>query len=183
MPVRHGSTRYADVQVFPGYRVCTDGSVWSRWLRMGYGRWSTWQLGNKWRLLRSRKGKNGYFVVSLHPGAPTTVPYVHHLVLLAFVGPRPVNMVCRHMDGDKSNNCLNNLAWGTYAENENDKVIHGRSNRGSRHGLAILNEEKVREIKLRLASGEKRRSVAVVFKVSKQAIDNIAQGTRWKHVR
>jgi hypothetical protein len=183
MPVRHGSTRYADVQGFPGYRVGTDGSVWSCWFRVGHSRRAAWHLSSRWLLLKSRKTKNGYFIVSLHPGAPTPMPYVHHLVLLAFVGPRPANMVCRHMDGDKSNNRLDNLTWGTYAENENDKVLHGRSNRGSRQGSAILNEEKVKEIKLRLASGEKRQSIAVVFGVSKHAIDGIAWGKRWKHVR
>ena len=33
-----------------------------------------------------------------------TRAYVHKLVLLAFVGPRPKGMQCRHLDGDPGNN-------------------------------------------------------------------------------
>jgi hypothetical protein len=55
-------------------------------------------------------------------GAPTLV---QHLVLEAFVGPRPAGMVCCHNDGDGSNNCLGNLRWDTYGENNLDLVRHG----------------------------------------------------------
>ena len=32
--------------------------------------------------------------------------YIHHLVLLTFVGPRPEGMEVRHLDGDPLNNTL-----------------------------------------------------------------------------
>lgn len=50
---------------------------------------------------------------------------VHHLVLEAFVGPRPPNHVSRHLDGNPLNPRLDNLAWGTQSENMLDKQRHG----------------------------------------------------------
>lgn len=55
--------------------------------------------------------------------------YVHHLVLEAFVGPRPENMEARHFpDRNPANNMLGNLLWGTRQENMLDKKIHGTFN-------------------------------------------------------
>ena len=50
---------------------------------------------------------------------------VHHLVLLAFVGPKPGGMVTRHLNGDPGDNRLTNLVYGTQSENMYDKVAHG----------------------------------------------------------
>lgn len=51
-----------------------------------------------------------------------TVRYVHHLVLEAFVGPRPPGMEACHFDGNAQNNRLENLRWGTSAENKADAI-------------------------------------------------------------
>lgn len=59
--------------------------------------------------------------------------YVHRLVLEAFVGPCPIGEECRHLDGDKNNNRLDNLAWGTRLENAQDGIRHGTTPSGDRH--------------------------------------------------
>jgi hypothetical protein len=51
--------------------------------------------------------------------------YLHHLVLEAFVGPRPPGMQCRHINGDSLDNRLENLAWGTASEDNYDRVRNG----------------------------------------------------------
>jgi hypothetical protein len=53
--------------------------------------------------------------------------YVHHLILLAFVGPRPEGCVTRHLDDDKANNRLGNLCYGTSTENNYDMVRNGKN--------------------------------------------------------
>lgn len=59
---------------------------------------------------------------------------IHCLVLLAFVGPCPEGMECRHFpDRDPKNNNLSNLQWGTKTENCQDKIVHGTSWIGRRH--------------------------------------------------
>lgn len=50
---------------------------------------------------------------------------VHKLVLLAFKGAAEEGQMCRHLNGDPTDNRLSNLAWGTGSENQNDAVRHG----------------------------------------------------------
>lgn len=59
---------------------------------------------------------------------------VHHLVLEAFVGPRPVGTEGCHWDGDATNNRLGNLRWDSHIKNEADKARHGtHANRAKTH--------------------------------------------------
>jgi hypothetical protein len=51
---------------------------------------------------------------------------VHHLVLAAFVGPRPPGLEGCHNDGDIWNNRPENLRWDTHQSNMVDTVRHGR---------------------------------------------------------
>jgi hypothetical protein len=71
------------------------------------------------------------------------------------------------------------LVIGTHADNHNDMVIRGRSLKGSRHHRAKLNEDRVREIKRRLAAGERQADLHREFGVSRMAISDIALGKRW----
>lgn len=54
--------------------------------------------------------------------------YVHRLVAAAFLGPEPLGHEVRHLDGDPENSALSNLAYGTHAQNEMDKLRHGTHN-------------------------------------------------------
>jgi hypothetical protein len=68
-----------------------------------------------------------YLSVKLARAGVTKTVYVHELVLLAFVGPRPViedRSEIRHLDGDKFNNQLSNLTYGTVKENAADRKLH-----------------------------------------------------------
>ena len=50
---------------------------------------------------------------------------MHSLVALAFLGTRPDGFDVRHLDGDRLNCALANLAYGTRSENQRDKRRHG----------------------------------------------------------
>lgn len=68
--------------------------------------------------------KWGYQLVCLTKERKKTTAYVHQLVLLAFRGPRPPNLETMHLDGDKTNNYLENLAYGTKSQNMKDRWRH-----------------------------------------------------------
>lgn len=105
--------------------------------------------------------------------------YVHHLVLEAFVGPRPSGWVARHLDGDGTNNRPENLSWGTNSENQMDRVEHGTSNRGSAHGMARLTEDDVRGIRALSALGWTQRALGERYGIRQQHVSEIVRGVCW----
>jgi hypothetical protein len=103
------------VEIKPGYRVGDDGSVWSC-IRPGrYHRFGSW---HRLKPLPQRLGHSTVYL------GRKDQRYIHRLVLEAFVGPCPDGMECRHLDGNPGNNRLDNLAWGTRAENQADSIRH-----------------------------------------------------------
>lgn len=67
----------------------------------------------------------GYRRVALVQNGKQATRRVHVLVMAAFVGPRPDGLEILHSDGDKQNCRLENLSYGTHAENMRDMVRHG----------------------------------------------------------
>ncbi len=109
----------------PGYDVDTNGRVFSR--VKGARR----ELKQFDRMLLSGK-PSGYMTVNIKRNGKRRNQYVHELVLLAFVGPRPgpEYEVCHGPDRTRSNNTLANLRWGTIAENTQDRRDQGGFLRG-----------------------------------------------------
>jgi len=146
--------RSLDFLGIPGYRVGSDGSVWSELRKKGLGgkRGVVMYRSGRWHKLSPIDGGLGYLRVGLRkPGERRKrLYYVHALVLLAFVGPCPEGQETRHLDGSRDNNVLSNLAYGTHLENEADKERHGRRPRGEKH-FSRTNPEK-------LARGERNGS-------------------------
>jgi hypothetical protein len=85
------------------------------------------------RLLTPKVHTKGYLRVSLSRGRGGVVDmFVHTLVLLAFVGPRPAELEACHGNGDPTDNRVANLLWDTPSENQYDVVRHGRSRQRQR---------------------------------------------------
>jgi hypothetical protein len=75
------------------------------------------------------QGKYGhqYLVKRGQTGKPEKF-YIHRLVALAFIGQPPDGKpMIRHLDGNARNNRVDNLAWGSAAENSLDILEMGRS--------------------------------------------------------
>lgn len=107
------------------YEVSDDGQVRSveRFRRVGKGEGSLRLYPSQVRSLCADKA--GYSRVTLKVCGVRRCHLVHHLVLEAFVGPKPPGMECRHLNGNPADNRLANLQWGTSSENSYDVVRHG----------------------------------------------------------
>lgn len=67
----------------------------------------------------------GHLVVSLTQSPRRESWYVHRLVADAFL-PNPENHpLVLHGDDDPNNNEVNNLRWGTYKDNAQDRTLNG----------------------------------------------------------
>ena len=104
---------------------------------------------------------------------------IHRAVLVAFRGPPPEDCEARHLNGDRSDNRLENLVWGTRSENTQDKWAHGVMHAGEKVPWAKLTNEAVREIR---RSSESQRALARRFGVAQTTIGRAKRGEGWRHV-
>lgn len=69
-------------------------------------------------VLAQQRSRHGYYMVDLCTNGKRFNASVHRLVAEAFI-PNPDNKPCvNHIDGDKANNCVDNLEWCTHSENQ-----------------------------------------------------------------
>ncbi len=113
---------------YPGYMATLNGEI----LSVGHN----WR-GYGWRELKQDENRYGYKIVRLQIGDKRLVRPVHRLVLLAFRGEPSNGQEARHLNGNRKDNGLQNLTWGTRKENAADRESHGNTARGEKHSEAI----------------------------------------------
>jgi hypothetical protein len=166
---------------FPAYRVSNLGRVQSRWRMVyTYNGHKIPSTPDVWKDLKYGKDENGYLQVNLcGTGNIHKTVRVHKLVALAFLGKQPKNKPCvRHLNGNNTDNRSTNLAYGTYQENEQDKIKHGTDNHT---GGAKLTPLQITEIRL-LSKTMKQNDLAKRFNVSRPTITRILNGSIWKQI-
>jgi NUMOD4 motif/HNH endonuclease/Helix-turn-helix domain of resolvase len=110
--------------------------------------------------------------------------WVYHLVLEAFVGPRPPGYVCNHKDRNRANNVVSNLEWVTPKRNMQHAHQTGINYRhGIAHYLAKYTDEDIRRIRRLYRDGMLLEQIAELFTVTRQSIWQIVHRKAWKHVR
>lgn len=130
------------------------------------------------RLLSQKTDKYGYKAVRLFNDVGSKYVCVHRLVAGAFYGIEPAGLVVRHLDGNKWNNSVENLRWGTPKENSADSLKHGTRRFGEKINTAKLTEKEVMAIR-GPAVGDNYSSLARRYKVTPSTIRNIILGKTW----
>jgi hypothetical protein len=142
------------------------------------------QISYDGRLWRNGKEKKftvspiGYEVVSFSTNNKTKTYYKHRLMLHAFIGPCPDNCEALHINGNRLDNRLENLRWGTRKENVADAIRHGTATVGSRNGCAKLTNEMVKFIR----KSKKIVELSSQFNVSITTIKRVMGGSTYKGV-
>ncbi len=104
---------------------------------------------------------------------------VHRMVLRTFVGEPPPGHIARHLNGNKLDNRLSNLDWGTPQDNSDDKWTHGTMPLGERCGSSRFTRAEVLEIDRRLREGETAYRIAKDHGCYQSTIDYIRRGQTW----
>lgn len=133
-------------------------------------------------VLRDSPTTKGYRKVGLCDGARQKTRAVHKLVAEAFIGPSPDGMEVNHIDTDRTNNRRTNLEYVTPQGNSAHMAAMGHSTRGERAAHTHLTERDIRCIRALRRDHVPLDAVAFTFKISKQAVCDIAKGRTWKHV-
>ncbi|KKM61143.1 hypothetical protein LCGC14_1534740 [marine sediment metagenome] len=153
------------------------------------------------RILEKRMMPFGYMLVSLWKNNNQKTYRVSRLVASAFI-PNPLDKpTVNHINGNKTDDRVENLEWATYKENEQHAWRTGLKTKGpmagkshtkeTRHKMSIsrkgirnyskLSQNQVDEIRNLYASGGYvQKEIAEIFHISRPQISNIVTFKQWK---
>lgn len=136
------------------------------------------------RILHQFKGKDGYLRTQL-AGTINKSVTVHRLVATAFIPTIDGKVFVNHKDGDKQNNCVNNLEWCTRSENMQHAYNHSLKlpPSGVNNGHAKLSLEDVSFILKNYIPRDETygaKALAKRFGVAHQTISAITTKQTWK---
>ncbi len=123
--------------------------------------------------------KAGYVEIALCIEGVQKKFRLHRLIGKAFVPGYEQGFTINHINGNKSDNRIENLEWVTQAENTKHEWRIGLCDlRGSKHPRSKLTENAVKRIK----SGENVISLAKEFGVARNTIYKVKYGINWAHI-
>jgi hypothetical protein len=169
-------TKYTLITFNPGYRIGTDGSVWSRLKRKGQGRGLPFKfVYGEWSILKPSNSHNGYLCIKISG----TRYLIHRLVMQHFIGDCPIDEEVRHKNGVRTDNRLINLLYGTKKQNMEDSKAHGTWPSGENNGRATITRKDVEDIRL-LAKTRKYTEIAKLYKMTPTNVGRIVRKELWK---
>ena len=130
------------------------------------------------RILK-QSNKSGYKIVCLSINNKSKTHYVHRLVAKTFIPNTNDKLQVNHIDGNKSNNKLENLEWCTPLENMiHAKKIGLKNDVGENNPNSKLTKKDVKHIKM-LNKFYTQRELGKIFGVCQTQISKIIKNKRW----
>lgn len=131
--------------------------------------------------------KGGYLEVSIYYNKKRYPTKMHRIIAFAFI-PNPNNLKeINHIDGDKTNNNINNLEWCTRGENIKHAYNLGLRKPNKLYGdnSTFHKLSKIQVIEIREKYATKKYSqteLACEYNVARATIGKIVNNLTWKHI-
>lgn len=131
------------------------------------------------KILQGSVYKNGYRYTVFYQDGKRIRERTHRLICESFYGLS--SLVVNHIDGNKQNNCINNLEWATVSENSIHAYKKGLIKKQSgelshRSKLTYNNVVRIHQLlKLKLTHEE----ISKIFGVNRTTISAISRGESW----
>lgn len=130
--------------------------------------------------LKGQLNNCGYYRVQI--GNVKNRHFIHRLVAETFLEKDITRDFVNHIDGNKLNNCVENLEWVTRSENDlhayRNDLRHSKS--GENHHNSKLTKLKVNDIKELLSNNYNCVYIGNLFNVNRKTINDIKLGKTWK---
>ena len=174
---------WKDIQGYEGiYQISNYGRVLSlyRQVRCRGGA----HRGKEQSLLKPCEDSAGYLLVVLSDKGVKKSHRIHRLIATGFIS-NSYNYKCvNHIDGNKTNNSIDNLEWCTHLHNNVHALNTGLrvSLKGEDAVTSKLTDKKVLGIKFLLGESIPIRKIAALFSISQTSVFCIKSGKTWRHV-
>lgn len=135
---------------------------------------------------RNKKGTDYKIINLMKTNGKKKTFRINRLMMLCFCPiDNPEKMEVNHIDGDKSNNKLQNLEWCTSSENQKHAFKNGlqKARKGENSNFSKLSEKEVVEIR-KIYSTQKitQKELANKFNTTKSNISAIVNYKSWKEI-
>ena len=160
---------YLEIPGWPEYEINQDGHV--RRVKASFGT-------RPMKTVNWCRMSNGYAKVSLCRDSKRKEFLVHRLVALAFIGDPDGMDVC-HYDGDKLNNCIENLRIDTRKGNMADQIRMEKTPRGEKCGSNKYTADFVKQLKQELHGGISVTDLSNKYDIPKPTLYGIRSGANW----
>lgn len=132
-------------------------------------------------IMRTRMDRDGYPRITLQDDkGKKRVVRIHILVARAFLGPAKGRLVL-HKKNKRSKAHLENLEYGSYEDNNDDKYISGTHQMGEQNSRAEVTKKQAKQI-YRLKEQVTQMEIADRYGISRQAVSDIHRGITWAEV-
>lgn len=132
-------------------------------------------------LLKPNYNKKGYQFVNLSISKTRHIKwYIHRLVGFHFIDNPQNKPQINHIDGNPSNNCVNNLEWVTNEENQRHAVLHNLHYQGETHKDSKFTEESVRLLPELVKIGFSIPQLSRLTGVAKINVEKVIKGKSWR---
>lgn len=99
------------------------------------------------KILKGSQDKSGYRLAGLCKDGKVSAKRIHRLVAEAFIPKLENKTEVNHIDGNKKNNCINNLEWCDRKENMKHAAKNGLS--GFKNGKDNINAKEILQYDLK----------------------------------
>lgn len=150
----------------------------SDYMISNYGRMKSLKRGRE-IILKPSLTHDGYVKQAISINGKSITFRIHRLVAEYFLPQDNTKNTINHIDGDKTNNNVNNLEWANLSEQMQHAYSLGLKKpvRGTMQGSSVLTESQVREIRKLYTPHSKQygmRALAKKYNVSESVINKVA---------
>lgn len=175
--------KWKKLKKFGDYQISNFGNIKSPDVEMKTPTGKNWI--RKGKLLKPYKSKKGYLSVDLRINGKRKIMLVHRLVAETFIPNIYNKPQINHIDGDKTNNNVNNLEWCTNGENQLHAFKNGLQKGNFKHPNSKLTLEQVLYIKNNCVLGSKKNGIQTIakkFGVNNSTVKQILQGKSYRYI-